>query len=325
MPIHSDSKIFVAGHRGMVGSAVVRALQQSGYKNIITRTRSQLNLLDQLQVKAFFEIQQVDYVVAAAARVGGIHANNSYPAQFIYENLMIECNLIHQAYKSNVKDLLFLGSSCIYPKMAEQPMTEDALLSGKLEPTNEPYAIAKIAGIKLCESYNREYGTDYRSLMPTNLYGSGDSFDLEGSHVIPALIRKFHEAKMRSSPSVEIWGSGNARREFLHVDDLANAILLAMQLPKARYASVTTPMQSQLNVGTGEDITIKALANQIRAVVGFEGELTFNAGYPDGTPRKLMQADKLNALGWRPRITLDDGLRTTYEWFKAHEAVRVQA
>lgn len=319
MALHKDSKVFVAGHAGMVGSAIVRALAQDGYKNVVFRTRSELDLLDQSKVRSFFEQQRLDYVVVAAAKVGGIHANNTYPADFIYENLMLECNLIHQAYKSGVKDLLFLGSSCIYPKMADQPMGEEALLSGKLEPTNEPYAIAKIAGIKLCESYNRQYGTDYRSLMPTNLYGTGDNFNLENSHVIPALIRKIHEAKINNSPSVEIWGTGNVRREFLHVDDLAGAVLLVMKMSKETYGTVTSPTQSHLNVGTGDDITIRDLANLIRSIVGYKGDLIFNVNQPDGTPRKLLQVWKLTALGWRPSFTLEEGIKSTYSWFSSHQ------
>jgi GDP-L-fucose synthase len=320
LAINTDSNVFVAGHRGMVGSAVVRALLQSGYKNIVTRSRAELDLVDQAQVKSFFAGNKVDYVVVAAAKVGGIHANNSYPADFIYENLMIECNLIHQAHQSNINDLLFLGSSCIYPKLAPQPMSEEALLSGKLEPTNEPYAIAKIAGIKLCESYNRQYGADYRSLMPTNLYGTGDNFDLENSHVIPALIRKFHEAKINNHPAVEIWGTGAARREFLHVDDLASAVVRVMQLSKEQYATVTTPMQSHINVGTGDDITIKELATLVRSVVDFQGDVVFNTNHPDGAPRKLMQVGKLKNLGWSPALTLAEGLKTTYAWFNSHQS-----
>lgn len=303
----------------MVGSAIIRALEIAGYHNILTRTREELDLLNQQKVAEFFEQHKIDSVVIAAAKVGGINANNIYPAEFIYENLMIECNLIHQSFKSGIKDLLFLGSSCIYPKYAEQPMYETALLSGALEATNEPYAIAKIAGIKLCESYNRQYGTDYRSLMPTNLYGPGDNFDLENSHVIPALLRKFHEAKTKNHSSVEIWGSGNAKREFLHVDDLATACLHVMELSQHQYHSATSPMLSHINAGTGEDISIADLAQTISSVVGFDGELVFNAQRPDGTPRKLLNIDKLRELGWQPRIELKRGLQNAYEWYRTHQ------
>lgn len=315
MTLHQDSKIFVAGHRGMVGSAVVRALQERGYGNLVLRSRAQLDLTDQSAVRDFFRSEQPNFVVVAAAKVGGIHANNIYPAEFIYENLMIETNMIHQAHQAGIDDLLFLGSSCIYPKLAEQPMEESALLSGPLEPTNEPYAIAKIAGIKLCESYNRQYGRDYRSLMPTNLYGPGDNFDLENSHVVPALLRKFHEGKSLNKPAIEIWGSGNARREFLHVDDLAAACLHVMTLERDRYQANVTPMLSHINVGTGEDVTIAELASLVQRVVGYAGELKFDASRPDGAPRKLLKIEKLRALGWQPTVGLERGLRETYAWY----------
>lgn len=302
----------------MVGSAIVRILQQHGYDNLVLRSRDQLDLTEQAAVRNFFKDERPDLVIVAAAKVGGIHANNTYPADFIYENLMIESNLIHQSHKADIDGLLFLGSSCIYPKLAEQPMPESTLLSGSLEPTNEPYAIAKIAGIKLCESYNRQHGRDYRSLMPTNLYGPGDNFDLENSHVIPALMRKFHEAKTNKSPNVEIWGSGNARREFLHVDDLANACLHLLQLTPENYGSATAPMLSHINVGTGEDITIAHLAHLIQAVVDYSGNILFNADRPDGAPRKLLEIKKLKNLGWRPAIGLEQGLKDTYAWYCKH-------
>lgn len=320
MPLQKDCKIFVAGHRGMVGSAIVRALNAAGFFNLVTRSRSELDFVSQQNVYDFFHTERPDYVVVAAAKVGGIHANSHLPAEFIYENLMMECNLIHQAYSAGVNGLLFLGSSCIYPKLAPQPMAESALLSGPLEPTNEPYAIAKIAGIKLCESYNRQYGTSYRSLMPTNLYGPNDNFDLENSHVLPALIRKFHEAKVCGQPSVEIWGTGNAKREFLHVDDLARASLHIMQLDHKQYDDAVSPMQSHINVGTGHDITIADLARLVGSIVGFGGELIFDPARPDGSPRKLLQIDKLRELGWQAQIDLEKGLRDTYEWYCSHLA-----
>ncbi len=314
------AKIFVAGHRGMVGSAIVRNLEGEGFKHIITRNRDELDLISQLAVRKFMQTEKPDYVVLAAAKVGGIHANNTYPAEFIYQNLMIEANVIYEAYSVGVRSLLFLGSSCIYPKLAQQPMTEAALLSGPLEPTNEPYAIAKIAGIKLCESYNRQYGVDYRSVMPTNLYGINDNFHPENSHVIPALLRKFHEAKVNRADFVEIWGTGKAMREFLHVDDMASACLHVMQLPQEQYRAATEPMLSHLNVGTGVDITVRELAETIAQVVGFTGELCFDASKPDGAPRKLMDNTKLVALGWQPKISLKDGLASTYKWFVANQA-----
>ena len=309
------TKIYVAGHRGMVGSAIVRKLQAEGYSNLVFRTHAELDLTEQEAVRGFFASERPDYVVLAAAKVGGIHANNTYPAEFIYANLMMEANVINAAFQQGVDRLLFLGSSCIYPRLAEQPMREDALLTGVLESTNEPYAIAKIAGIKLCESYNRQYGTHYRSVMPTNLYGPGDNFDLENSHVLPALIRKFHEAKTRGDSTVEVWGSGTPRREFLHVDDLAAACVFVMGLDDAVYEKHTQPMLSHLNVGYGEDITIAELAGLVCDVVGYPGEIVYNLDKPDGTPRKLLDISRIQALGWRPRIGLREGVERTYRWF----------
>ncbi|MCQ8180644.1 GDP-L-fucose synthase [Methylomonas sp. SURF-1] len=317
--IDKKSKIYLAGHRGMVGAAIYRQLSDSGYQNIVVRTHAELDLTDQTAVRRFFESEKPDWVVLAAAKVGGIHANNEYPAEFIYQNLMIEANVVHAAWLANCRQLLFLGSSCIYPKFAEQPMREDALLTGVLESTNEPYAIAKIAGIKLCESYNRQYGMDYRSVMPTNLYGENDNFHLENSHVIPALIRKFHDAKISNSPMVEVWGTGKAMREFLHVDDMAAACIHVMGLSDAEYKACTEPMLSHLNVGTGTDVTIRELAETIGRVVGFQGEISWNTSKPDGTPRKLMDVSKLKSLGWEPKIGLEEGLSNTYQWFLAHQ------
>lgn len=299
----------------MVGSAIVRQLEQQAGVDIVVAGRKKVDLTNQRQVQDFLQQQQVDQVYLAAAKVGGIHANNEYPAEFIYENLMIECNVIHAAYKSGVKNLLFLGSSCIYPKLAEQPMKESALLTDTLEPTNEPYAIAKIAGIKLCESYNRQYGVDYRSVMPTNLYGVNDNFHPENSHVIPALMRRFHEAKLANDPEVVVWGSGKPMREFLHVDDMAAASVYVMNADKAIYDSCTQTMLSHINVGTGIDCTIAELARTMADVVGFEGKLTFDSTKPDGTPRKLMDVSTLKELGWSASITLRDGLADTYNWF----------
>ncbi|WP_107852226.1 GDP-L-fucose synthase [Oceanimonas marisflavi] len=307
--------IFVAGHRGMVGSAIVRRLQAQGQSNIVTASRSELNLLDQAAVQDFFKQHSIDQVYLAAAKVGGIHANNEYPAEFIYENLMIEANIIHAAYTTGVKKLLFLGSSCIYPKLAEQPMKEEALLTGTLEPTNEPYAIAKIAGIKLCESYSRQYGVDYRSVMPTNLYGTNDNFHPENSHVIPAMMRRFHEARLNDAKEVVIWGTGTPMREFLHVDDMAAASVHVMDLSTEVYAEHTSPMLSHINVGTGIDCTIRELAETMARVVGFKGKLRFDTSKPDGTPRKLMDVSRLRALGWQASITLEDGLTSTYRWY----------
>jgi GDP-L-fucose synthase len=309
-------KIFVAGHRGMVGSAIIRQLQsQPEPIEIITRTHSELDLTDQHAVYQFFTQEKIDEVYLAAAKVGGIHANNTYPADFIYENLMIECNIIHSAFKTGVRKLLFLGSSCIYPKLAPQPMQESALLTGTLESTNEPYAIAKIAGIKLCESYNRQYGVDYRSVMPTNLYGPNDNFHPENSHVIPALIRRFHEATMAETAEVVVWGSGTPMREFLHVDDMAAASIHVMNLPKSIYDDQTQPMLSHINVGSGIDCTIRELAETIARVVGFKGKVSFDASKPDGTPRKLMDVSRLERLGWKATISLEDGLADAYRWF----------
>jgi len=314
------TKIFVAGHRGMVGSAIIRHLQQKGFENIIIRSRSELDLCDQQAVQKFFKEVKPEEVYLAAAKVGGVHANNTYPAEFIYENLMVQTNVIHQAFLSGVKKLLFLGSSCIYPREVAQPMSEEALLTGKLEPTNEPYAIAKIAGIKLCESYNRQYGKshglDYRSVMPTNLYGIGDNYHPENSHVIPALIRKFHEAKTNNASEVIIWGTGTPKREFLYVDDMAEASIFVMGLERAFYMQHINPMQSHINVGYGSDITIEELARTVMQVTGFSGKIIFDASKPDGPPRKLMNSKKLNMLGWQPRIDLVSGLKLAYEDFK---------
>ncbi len=314
-----ERRIFVAGHRGMVGSAIVRVLEAQGVQDIVTAGRDALDLADQRAVAEFFSHQTIDEVYLAAAKVGGIHANDTYPAEFIHQNLMIEANVIHAAHACGVERLLFLGSSCIYPKNAPQPMAEEALLTGPLEPTNEPYAIAKIAGIKLCESYNRQYGRDYRSLMPTNLYGPGDNFHPDNSHVIPALLRRFHEAKRERRARVEIWGSGTPRREFLHVDDLARAAVHVMALEAADYRRETMPMRSHLNVGTGTDLTIRELAETIARVVGFEGELAFDASKPDGAPRKLLDVSRLARLGWQAEVGFEQGLRETYAWFLAHE------
>lgn len=310
-----EQTIFVAGHRGMVGSAIVRHLQKLGYRNILTASREELDLLDQAQVRAYFQQHAIDQVYLAAAKVGGIQANNTYPADFIYQNLMIEANIIHAAHMADVDKLLFLGSSCIYPKHAEQPMREEALLTGTLEPTNEPYAIAKIAGIKLCESYNRQYDRDYRSVMPTNLYGPHDNFHPQNSHVIPALLRRFHEAKQKGEKEVVVWGSGTPMREFLHVDDMAAASVHVMELDDSVYQANTSPMLSHINVGTGVDCTIRELAETVQRVIGFEGELTFDASKPDGTPRKLMDVSRLKALGWEASITLEEGLDDAYGWF----------
>ena len=306
----------------MVGSAIVRQLLALGHPaaSIVTRSRAELDLTNQAAVEAFFQTQKPDQVYLAAAKVGGIHANNTYPAEFIYENLMVQANVIHQAWRAGVKKLLFLGSSCIYPKLAAQPMREDALLTGPLEPTNEPYAVAKIAGIKLCESYNRQYGQshalDYRSVMPTNLYGPGDNYHPQNSHVIPALIRRFHEARLAQAPSVTIWGTGTPRREFLYVDDMARASVHVMNLPKAVYDAHTKPMQSLINVGSGHDITIADLAHAVSKAVGYGGSITFDPSQPDGSPRKLMDSSRLNALGWRAQVTLADGLALAYQDFQ---------
>lgn len=303
----------------MVGSAIARALQRAGQVSLVTRSREELDLTDQGAVRAFFEAEQVEQVYLAAAKVGGIHANNTYPAEFIYENLIIEANVIDAAFRGGVKKLLFLGSSCIYPRMAQQPMAENALLTGPLEPTNEPYAVAKIAGIKLCESYNRQYGSshgvDYRSVMPTNLYGPGDNYHPEDSHVIPALIRRFHEAKVNHRPTVTIWGTGTPRREFLFVDDMARACVHVMNLDKAAYDQHTEPMCSHINVGAGFDVTIRELAETIKAVVGFQGEISFDSSQPDGAPRKWMDSARLNGLGWEAGVNLGEGLALAYADF----------
>ena len=308
-------RVFVAGHQGMVGSAIVRALEKAGGAEIITRTRSELDLLDQAAVFRFFNQHAVDEVYLAAAKVGGIWANNTYPAEFIYQNLIIEANIIHGAFEAGVRKLLFLGSSCIYPKLAEQPIAESSLLQGALEPTNEPYAIAKIAGIKLCESYNRQYGTDYRSVMPTNLYGINDNFHPENSHVVPALLRRFHEAKMQDLPSVTVWGSGSPMREFLYVDDMAGACLHVMNLPEEVYGEHVLPMSSHINVGTGKDCTIRELANTIARAVGYQGDILWDTSKPDGTPRKLLDVSLLKRLGWQYSVELDEGIERTYQWF----------
>lgn len=307
--------VLVVGYRGMVGSAIVRRLFALGYKNILTLGRENLDLLDQSAMRAYFAEHKVDQVYLAAARVGGIHANNTYPADFIYDNLMIQANVIEAAHRAGVQKLLFLGSSCIYPKLAEQPMTEQALLTGTLESTNEPYAIAKIAGIKLCESYNRQHGRDYRSVMPTNLYGPHDNYHPDNSHVIPALLRRFHDAVENSVEEVAIWGSGKPMREFLHVDDMAAASVHVMEVDGEVYRANTLPMLSHINVGTGIDCTIRELAETIAKVTGFKGALTFDASKPDGTPRKLMDVSRLKSMGWQANIQLEDGLRDAYQWF----------
>ena len=312
-------RIFVAGHKGMVGSAICRQLEAVGDCEIIVKERSELNLTDQAAVQNFFESNAIDQVYLAAAKVGGIMANNTYPAEFIYENLMIEANIINSAYKSGVQQLLFLGSSCIYPKMAEQPMREEALLTGVLEATNEPYAIAKIAGIKLCESYNRQYGVDYRSVMPTNLYGENDNFHPENSHVIPAMMRRFHEAKINGDDSVVVWGTGKPMREFLHVDDMAAASVFVMNLDREAYHNNTQEMLSHINVGTGVDCTIAELAFTLANVIGFKGEIVFDTTKPDGTPRKLMDVSRLKAMGWEAKTSLQEGLAETYQWFVANQ------
>lgn len=316
----SKQRVFVAGHRGMVGSAIVRQLEQRADIELVFRDRTQLDLLDSNAVQAFFRDSQIDQVYLAAAKVGGIVANNTFPAEFIYQNLMIEANIIHAAHLSGVQKLLFLGSSCIYPKLAKQPITESELLQGTLEPTNEPYAIAKIAGIKLCESYNRQYGRDYRSVMPTNLYGPHDNFHPSNSHVIPALIRRFHEAKLADAAEVVVWGSGTPMREFLYVDDMAAASIHVMELDTATYQANTQPMLSHINVGTGVDCTIRELAETVARVVGFTGKVAFDATKPDGTPRKLLDVSRLKALGWQYSVSLEAGLEQAYAWFLANQA-----
>jgi len=315
----SNPKIYIAGHRGMVGSAIVRELEHKGYTDLVYRTHQELDLSNQSAVQDFFAQEKPDQVYLAAARVGGIYANNTFPAEFIYDNVMVQSNVIHQAFMHGVKQLLFLGSSCIYPRMASQPMSEDALLTGKLEPTNEPYAIAKIAGIKMCESYNRQYGAthgvDYRSVMPTNLYGPGDNYHPENSHVIPALIRRFHEAKVSGAPQVLIWVSGKPCREFLYVDDMAKASVFVMGLTKTQYDQVTEPMQSHLNVGFGSDVTIAQLAQAVAKAVGYPGTIALDSTKPDGSPKKLMNSKRLNTLGWKATVSLDDGLALAYAQF----------
>jgi GDP-L-fucose synthase len=315
--IDRSARVFVAGHRGMAGSAIERALRRRGYGDIVTAPRAELDLTSQPAVRSFLEATRPQHVVLAAGKVGGIHANNTYPAEFIYENLMMEGNVIHEAWRAGVKRLLFLGSSCIYPVHAPQPMREDALLTGTLEPTNEPYAVAKIAGIKLCESYNRQYGVDYRSVMPTNLYGPGDNYHPQNSHVIPALIRRFHEAKEARAPEVVMWGTGKPRREFLFVDDMAEASVHVMELDDSTYHANTKPMLSHINVGTGEEITIAELTKVIAKVVGYEGRIEHDLTKPDGSPRKLMDVSRLRALGWKPRVGLEEGLAIAYRDFLA--------
>ena len=321
-----NEKIYIAGHRGMVGSAIERALRAQGFTNIIGKTHQELDLCNQAAVTDFFATEKPGQVYLAAARVGGIYANNTFPAEFIYDNLMVQNNVIHQAFLSGVKKLLFLGSSCIYPKLAPQPMTEEALLMGKLEPTNEPYAIAKIAGIKMCESYNRQYGqshgVDYRSVMPTNLYGPGDNYHPENSHVIPALIRRFHEAKVDNAPEVVIWGTGTPKREFLFVDDMAAASVFVMQLDKKTFDQQTEPMQNHINVGNGSDVTIADLAIAVGKAVGYQGEISFDTSKPDGTQRKWMDSGKLNKLGWSPLVNLQNGLSQAYQDFLQQNVVR---
>ncbi|MMZ44621.1 GDP-L-fucose synthase [compost metagenome] len=311
--MEKDAKIYVAGHRGLVGSALCRRLKKAGYTNVIYRTSADLDLRKQVEVESFFEVEKPDYVFLAAAKVGGIHANNTYPGEFIYDNLAIQINVIHTAYMHDVRKLMFLGSSCIYPKFAPQPMREEYLLSGDLEPTNEPYAVAKIAGMKMCEYYNKQYGTDFLVVMPTNLYGPNDNFDLETSHVLPALIRKFHEAKEQGTPVVEIWGTGKPRREFLHVDDLADACVYLME----RYTHEETG--DFVNIGTGKDIAIYELAQQIGEIIGYKGEIVLNPEKPDGTPRKLLDISRLAELGWADSISLWDGIAATYDWYKENE------
>jgi GDP-L-fucose synthase len=310
-----NDKIYIAGHRGLVGSAIHRQLEARGFTNLLMLMHKELDLTNQAQVQTFFEQEKPDYVILAAAKVGGIHANNIYPADFIYQNMMIEANIINSAYESKVKRLLFLGSTCIYPKAVKQPMNEDQLLTGILESTNEPYAIAKIAGIKLCESYNRQYGTDFRSVMPTNLYGINDNFHPENSHVIPALMQRFHQAKINNDAEVVVWGTGNAMREFLYVDDMAKASLFVLELDKVVYQANTKVMLSHINVGTGVDITIREMAETMKQVVGYKGMITFDRTKPDGTPRKLIDISRLKRMGWEYSIDLKEGLKKTYAWY----------
>ena len=315
-----NDRIYIAGHCGLVGSAIVRQLESRGFTNLLMRTHKELDLTNQVQVEAFFEQEKPDYVILAAAKVGGIHANNTYPADFIYQNMMIEANVINSAYENEVKRLLFLGSTCIYPKAVKQPMREDALLTDVLEPTNEPYALAKIAGIKLCESYNRQHGTDFRSVMPTNLYGINDNFHPENSHVIPALMQRFHQAKINNDAEVVVWGTGSAMREFLYVDDMAIASLFVLELDEQTYKANTQPILSHINIGTGKDITIREMAEVMQRVVEYEGKLTFDAAKPDGAPRKLIDVARLSNMGWKYNIDLEDGLEKTYNWYlNAHK------
>ena len=322
--LQKNDKIYVAGHRGLVGSAIVRRLKQSGFSNLLLRSHDELDLINQRAVQAFFKSEEPDYVILAAAKVGGIHANNTYPADFIYQNMMIEANIINSSFENNVKRLLFLGSTCIYPRAVEQPMRETALLTGVLEPTNEPYALAKIAGIKLCESYNRQHGTDFRSVMPTSLYGINDNFHPENSHVIPALMQRFHRAKLENSPSVSVWGTGNAMREFLYVDDMASASIHLMNLSASIYQMNTQPMLSHINVGFGNDVSISEVAILIAKVVGYTGNIVFDSSKPDGTMRKLMDSARLETLGWQPQIELEQGLCLAYEDFIAnHNKLRM--
>jgi len=310
-----NDKIYIAGHRGLVGSAIIRQLESRGFTNLLIRTHKELDLTNQAQVQNFFKKEQPDYVILAAAKVGGIYANNTYPADFIYQNMMIEANVINSAYESKVKRLLFLGSTCIYPKAVEQPMREDALLTGVLEPTNEPYALAKIAGIKLCESYNRQYDTDFRSVMPTNLYGINDNFHPENSHVIPALMQRLHQAKINNDEKVIVWGTGNAMREFLYVDDMVQASLFVLELDDETYKANTQPMLSHINVGTGKDVTIKEMAETMKEVVGYKGKFIFDITKPDGMPRKLVDVTKLENMGWKYTTNLKEGLKKTYKWY----------
>ncbi|MDB4027241.1 GDP-L-fucose synthase [Candidatus Thioglobus sp.] len=310
-----NDKIYIAGHRGLVGSAIVRQLEFRGFTNLLMRTHKELDLTNQAQVRSFFKQEKPDYVILAASKVGGIHANNTYPADFIYQNMMIEANVINSAYENKVKRLLFLGSTCIYPKAVEQPMREEAILTDVLESTNEPYALAKIAGIKLCESYNRQYSTDFRSVMPTNLYGINDNFHLENSHVIPALMSRFHEAKINNDAEVEVWGTGNAMREFLYVDDMAEGSLFVLELDEHTYKDNTQPMLSHINVGTGKDTTIREMAETMKRVVGYQGKLTFDITKPDGPPRKLIDVSRLSNMGWKYSVDLENGLKKTYQWY----------
>jgi GDP-L-fucose synthase len=321
--VFQDSKIFVSGHRGLVGSAMVRKLEALGCKNLVVRTHKELDLTDQAAVHYFVESERPEIVVIAAAKVGGILANSTYPGEFIYENLMIQTNLIHSSHASGVKRLLFLGSSCIYPKLAPQPLQEKYLLTGPLEPTNDAYAVAKIAGIKMCEAYNQEFGTSYLSVMPTNLYGPGDNFDLANSHVLPALIRKFHEAKSKGTPEVVVWGTGSPRREFLHVNDMADACVYLLGLPKDKYHEMVKSLKPCLiNIGTGKDITIRELAELVKEIVGFSGRIVFDTAKPDGTPQKLLDISRISRLGWQPKISLPKGIAETYDWFKQNKELR---